>query len=400
MIFSKIGNLPDKFMSSFSRSVVIDLGTANTVIWTDDNKLINEPSVVAIQEADGESKVLAVGGYAKQMLGRTPKNTRAVRPMKDGVIGDFNIAKAMIKHFIERTDAHKSLIAPRVLIAVPAEATEVERKAIIDAAYSAGARSVFLLDEPMAAAIGAGLPVGAPQGSMVVDIGGGTTEIAVISLGGIVKAASCKFAGDKMDTCIMEYIRDKFQMTIGEYTAERIKILIGAAILPERAEVEEVVNERKIVENLGYSNIDEGFTLEDFESVDLYMRKNTNNYSDFELAKNKMLKIRGFDRAATRPREIELFSSQIICSLRPVFDEIIKAIRNVLEDTNPEVSSDIANSGIMLSGGGALIPYIERLFSEELGLKVYTAQDPLLCVIKGSVHVLNHFHDYKKILNH
>ncbi|WP_281284196.1 rod shape-determining protein [Candidatus Nesciobacter abundans] len=329
-----------------SKSLAIDLGTANTLILTHDGKLINEPSVVAIQENNGSKKVLCVGSEAKKMLGRTPENTYAIRPMRDGVISDFIIAEEMIKHFMRLANSDKGLINPKVIIGVPAGATIVERRAIQDAAKSAGARYVQLVKEPMAAAIGAGLPVSDPMGSMVVDIGGGTTEIAILSLGGIVIAESCRVGGDRMDSAIAEYVKNEFQISIGESTAELIKTRIGAATLPPGAE-------------------------------------------------DKSFIINGFDRVSGAPKRIEIKSSDVVKSIETPLIEICSRIKAVLDQAPPELASDIAESGICLSGGGALIKNIDVFFNSRLGLKFFPADDALMCVVKGAAKILYEMDDLK-----
>ncbi len=329
----------NKFSINLSRNVAIDLGTANTLVLTGDGKIINEPSVVAVQTNKYERKILAVGKEAKKMVGRTPEHIFAIRPMKDGVISDFGIAEEMIKHFMKLANSDKGILGPKVVIGVPVGATIVERRAIEDAAKSAGAREIQLIEEPMAAAIGANLPVSDPTGSMIVDIGGGTTEIAILSLGGIVFATSCKVGGDKLDECIASYVKEKFHITIGESTAEKIKTTVGAATLLENSE-------------------------------------------------NKSIEINGFDRVSGSPKKINIKSSDIIESIKDPLATIIYAIKTVIEKTPPEVASDIANVGIVLSGGGALLYNISELFSKKLGLKCVIADEPLLCVVKGVGKVL------------
>ncbi len=340
--------LSNKFAFHLSRTVAIDLGTANTLVLTGDGKIINEPSVVAIRTNKGEREILAVGKEAKKMVGRTPEHIFAIRPMKDGVISDFIVAEEMIKHFMKLANSDKGILGPKVIIGVPVGATIVERRAIKDAAKSAGAREVELIDEPMAAAIGADLPVSEPRGSMIVDIGGGTTEIAILSLGGIVFASSCKVGGDKLDECIADYVKNKFHITIGESTAELIKTTIGAASLVEDS-------------------------------------------------KDQSIEINGFDRATGIPKKIVIKSSDIIESISGPLATIISSIKNVIEKTPPEVASDIADVGIVLSGGGALLGNVSELFSSKLGLEFKIAKNPLMCVVNGLGKIVNESKENHKV---
>lgn len=325
----------------FSNDLSIDLGTANTLIYERDQGIVlDEPSVVAIRRdaTNNQSKVAAVGIEAKQMLGRTPGNITATRPLKDGVIADFYVTEKMLQHFIHKVHTNKFLKpSPRVLVCVPCGSTQVERRAIRESAIGAGAREVYLIEEPMAAAMGAGLPVEEASGSMVVDIGGGTTEVAIISLSGIVYAASVRIGGDRFDEAIINYVRRNYGSLIGETTAERIKHTIGAA----------------------------------FPSTDV-----------------KELEVRGRNLAEGVPRSFVLNSNEILEALQEPLHGIVGAVRAALEQAPPELSSDIAERGMVLTGGGALLKDLDRLLMEETGLPVLVAEDPLTCVARGGGRAL------------
>ena len=325
-----------------SADMAIDLGTANTLVYVKGKGIVlNEPSVVAIAEVKGKKHVLAVGEEAKQMLGRTPGNIRAIRPLRDGVIADFEVAEEMIKYFIRKVHNRRSFASPLVIVCVPSGSTAVERRAIQESAESAGARKVFLIEEPMAAAIGAGLPVTGPTGSMVVDIGGGTTEVAVLSLGGIVYARSVRVGGDKMDEAIIAYIRRNHNLLVGEGSAARIKEDIGSACAPEDGE---------------------GQTME----------------------------IKGRDLMNGVPKELVISQREIAESLAEPVGAIIEAVKVALEHTAPELAADIADKGIMLTGGGALLRGLDAEIRDHTGLPVSVADDPLSCVAIGCGRVLEH----------
>ena len=323
------------FRGMFSNDLSIDLGTANTLIYVHDQGVVlSEPSVVSIREDGNNRTAVAVGMEAKKMLGRTPENIKAIRPLKDGVIADFNITEKMLRYFIDKV--HKnSLIkpSPRVLICVPCKATQVERRAIKESAYGAGAREVFLIEEPLAAAIGAGLPIEEATGSMVMDIGGGTTETAVLSLGGAVYSNSIRVGGDKFDEYIISYIKRKYGCLIGEVTAEKIKIQIGRA----------------------YPNSKE--TLE--------------------------IEVRGRMLAEGVPRNIIISSQEVFEALNEPLSAMVEEAKATLEHVPPELASDVAEKGMVLTGGGALLRDIDKLFSEEIGIPVIVAEDPLTCVVRG-----------------
>jgi rod shape-determining protein MreB len=325
----------------FSSDLAIDLGTANTLVYVKNKGVvINEPSVVAVYRnpRTNRDEVLAVGGEAKQMLGKTPGSIRAVRPMKDGVIADFEITEHMLSYFIAKAHNRKTLVRPRIIVCVPFGITEVEKRAVRDSAKAAGAREVHLVEEPMAAAIGAGLPIRDPSGNMIVDIGGGTTEVAVISLAGIVLSESIRIAGDRMDEDIVQYIKRKFNLLTGEQTAEQIKINIGNAYpLPEEIKME----------------------------------------------------VKGRDLVSGIPKTVEISSEQIREALDETINSIIDAVRTALERTPPELASDIVDKGIILAGGGSLLRNLDVLLREVTGLPVTRAEDPMSCVALGAGKVLD-----------
>lgn len=324
-----------KFFDWFSNDLAIDLGTANCLVYAKDKGIIvNEPSVVAVHQGyRGETKVLAVGTEAKKMLGRTPGSIKAIRPMRDGVIADFEVTQAMLKHFIQKSMNGSKLVKPRIIICIPFGITQVEKRAVKESAEQAGAREVYLIEEPMAAAIGAGLPITDPSGNMIVDIGGGTTEVAVISLGGIVYSKSVRCAGDRFDESIISYIRKKYSLLIGERTAEMIKVSIGNA----------------------YPFDDEVKTYE----------------------------VKGRDLIAGAPKTIEVTSEEIREALSDPISEVIEAIKNSLEKTPPELAADIVDNGIILAGGGSLLANLDVLIKEKTGLPVSLSEDPLTCVVRG-----------------
>jgi rod shape-determining protein MreB len=336
----------------FSADMAIDLGTANTLVYVRGRGIVlNEPSVVAIKEEKGRKVVLAVGNEAKQMLGRTPGNIQAIRPLKDGVIADFDYAEQMIKYFICKVHNRRTFVTPTVVICVPFGSTAVERRAIEDSASQAGAHKVYLIEEPMAAAIGAGLPVTEPTGSMVVDIGGGTTEVAVLSLEGIVYARSIRVGGDKMDGAIVSYIRRNMNLLVGERSAERIKKEIGSACAPEDG-------------------------------------------SD-----GRSVEIRGRDLINGLPKEIVITERQVAESLIEPVADIVEAVKVALENTAPELAADIVDKGIVLTGGGALLANLDKVLRKATGLPVTVAEDPLTCVAKGCGETVDHLNRYKGVLS-
>ena len=333
-----------------SADMAIDLGTANTLVYVEGKGIVlNEPSVVAIVESRGKKKILAMGDEAKMMLGRTPGNIEAIRPLRDGVIADFEVAEEMIKHFIRKVHNRRSFASPQVIICVPSGSTAVERRAIQESAEAAGARKVFLIEEPMAAAIGAGLPVTEPTGSMVVDVGGGTTEVAVLSLGGIVYSSSVRVGGDKMDESIISYIRRHHNLLVGEASAERIKREIGTACPPESGVGEEI-------------------------------------------------EIKGRDLMVGVPRELLFDQRQIAEALSEPVGAIIEAVKSALEHTAPELGADIVDKGIVLTGGGALLGNLDHRLREATGLPISIAEDPLSCVVLGTGLCLENLKVLKSIL--
>jgi len=344
MIFNKLIGL-------FSNDLSIDLGTANTIVIAKGRGIIiNEPSVVAVKtEKYGQSKVLVVGHEAKEMVGKTPGNIKAIRPMKDGVIADFDMTEKMIRKFIEKAHGRSSLISPRIIICVPYGLTQVERKAVRESAMSAGAREVFLIEEPMAAAIGAGVDIRDPQGNLVVDIGGGTTEIGVVSLGGLVLSKSIRVAGDKIDQGIINYIRKKYNLLIGERVAEEIKINIGTAVSLDEP-LSMIVNGRDQVEGLLSS--------------------------------------------------VELTSDDARDAMREPLKEIAEALRDVLEIIPPDLAGDIVNHGIILTGGGALIRQLDKYLSEIVKIPVFVADEPLLAVARGTGRALEEINLLQELFEH
>lgn len=334
------------FFDFISNDVGIDLGTANTLVFVRGQGIVlNEPSVVAVEKATG--KVLAVGSAAKEMLGRTPGEISAIRPLKDGVIADFEISEKLLSDFIRRVVRHKYLMKPRIVISVPSGITEVEKRAVRDSAENAGAREVFLLQEPMAAAIGVGLPVDQPSGIMVIDIGGGTSEIAVIALNGIVNNISVRIAGDEMNDSIVMYLKKNYNLLIGELTAEEIKIKIGSA---------------------------------------------------FPLEKELSMDVKGRDLVAGVPKNLKLSSVQVREALVEPIERIVEAVRQSLERTPPELASDILERGIILTGGGALLRGLDRRLRQETNLPVNVADDPLTCVVRGTGKVLENMLQYSKVI--
>jgi len=339
-IFKKLGQF-------WSTDMAIDLGTANTLVFVKGEGIVlNEPSVVAIIEEKGRKSVLAVGDEAKTMLGRTPGNITAVRPLRDGVIADFVVTEEMIKHFIKKVHKNKSFANPNILICVPTGSTPVERKAIQDSALAAGARKVKLIEEPIAAAIGAGLPISEATGSMVVDIGGGTTEIAILSLGGVVYAHSLRIAGDAMDAAIIAYMKKQFNLLIGEASAEKIKKEIGTAIPT---------------------------------SGNTYLMK-------------------GRDIRSGTPKEITLKEEDTSEALKPILAQILGGIKEALESTPPELSADLVDMGLVLTGGGALLKNLDKMITKETGLPVEIAEDPLSCVAIGTGKALDQEETFSNML--
>ena len=337
----------EKITKIWSQDMAIDLGTANTlVVLKGQGVVLNEPSVVAVVEEKGKKSVLAIGDEAKTMLGRTPGNIQAIRPLRDGVIADFIVTEEMIKHFIKKV--HKRTLAnPRILISVPTGSTPVERKSIQDSALAAGARKVQLIEEPIAAAIGAGLPISEATGSMVVDVGGGTTEIAIMSLGGVVYSNSLRTAGNAMDQALQDYMRSEYNLLIGDSTAEKIKKEIGTAIP----------------------------------------------------ASNNTYAVKGRDIRSGTPKEVNISENDTAEALNPIIKQLVKGIKDALENTPPELSADLVDMGMTLSGGGALLKNIDKRFSKETGLPVNIADDPLACVAIGTGKALEQRETFAHMLS-
>lgn len=328
----------------FIKKIGIDLGTANTLVFVPGRGLIiNEPTVVAISIND--NRILAVGNEAKEMLGRTPDTIIASRPMKDGVIADYRVTEAMLRYFINKTTGSIRIFRPEVLVAVPAGITSTERRAVVDATLNAGAKAAYIVKEPVLAAIGAGIPINEPVGHMIIDVGGGTSEVAVISLGGIVAWASARVGGNKLDQAIAEHLRKKHNLAIGERTAEEIKIAIGSA-LPQKQE-------------------------QTFET-------------------------RGRDLLTGLPKNVVVKTNEITEAIADNLREIVQTIKNVLHDTPPELSADVMDKGMVLSGGGALLKNLDELITQATGVPCYMAEDPLLCVAKGAGIALEHLEVYKR----
>lgn len=328
----------------FKKRIAIDLGTANTLVYVPKKGIVaNEPSVVAVSVDD--NRIVAIGNEAREMLGRTPDIITASKPLKDGVIADYRITQAMLRHFIDKVSGSFRLGRPELMISVPAGVTSTERRAVIDAASAAGAKRTYIIREPVAAAIGAGVPIAAPAGNLVVDIGGGTTEVAIISLGGIVAQNSVRVGGDKIDQAIADYVRKKYSLVVGDQTAEDIKKEIGSAL---------------------------------------------------PLDKPMTMQIRGRDMVAGLPKTITLNSTEITEAMSDSLDEIILAVRAVLEQTPPELSSDIIDRGMVMTGGGALLRNIDKLMTKVTGVPSYVAEEPLLCVAKGTGIALENLDDYMR----
>jgi len=338
-VFSKLSNL-------LTNDVAIDLGTANTLVFVKGNGIVlNEPSVVAVDQST--RKVYAVGLEAKAMLGKTPQHIEAIRPMKDGVIADFQITEMMLREFIRKSQKKKLFIRPRIVIAVPSGITEVEKRAVRDSAEHAGAREVYLIAEPIAAAIGVGLPVDKPSGNMIIDIGGGTTEIAVIALDGIVANSSIRVGGDEMDDAIVNYVKRTYNLLIGEQSAEHIKIKIGTAV-----------------------KLDKPLTME----------------------------VKGRDLVAGIPKNLKLTSDEIRDAISEPIAQIVEALKNALEQTPPELAADIVDRGIVMTGGGSMLRGLDTLLKEKTNLPINVVDDPLLCVVLGAGKVLDDLHMYDRIL--
>ena len=336
----------DRLANYFSNDIAIDLGTANTLVYIKGNGIVlNEPSVVAVEQKT--KKVYAVGAEAKAMLGKTPDHIVAIRPLKDGVIADFEITEVMLREFIRKAQRKRFFIRPRIVIAVPSGITEVERRAVTDSAQNAGAREVYLIAEPVASAIGVGLPVDKPSGNMVIDIGGGTTEIAVIALNGIVTDMSIRIAGDEMDEAIVIHIKKAYNLLIGDQTAEHVKMVIGSAT---------------------------------------------------KLKKEEEMEIKGRDLVSGIPKTLKISSAEVREALAEPLVQIVAAVKQALEQTPPELAADIVDRGIVMTGGGSLLRGLDVLLKEETNLPINVVEDPLTCVVLGCGKVLSNLHQYERII--
>lgn len=334
-------------MSRFVKRLGIDLGTANSLVWlAGEGVVLNEPTVVAVSLQD--RKVLAVGHEAKEMLGRTPGSIRATRPMRDGVVADYIVTEAMLRFFIQKVMGKRFLFKPEVMICVPAGCTQVERRAVLDATLSAGAKSAYLIDEPLAAAIGANIPIAEASGNMILDIGGGAAEAAVISLGGVVVSKSVRVGGGKLDQAIISWVKRQFNLSIGDQTAEKIKVEIGSAII---------------------------------------------------LPKIKRMKVRGRDSISGLPREIDLTSNDVTEALSRPVGRIIQMVKTVLEEVPPELASDIIDKGIVMSGGSSQLTNLDVLLTQETGVPCHVAEDPMMCVVRGTGVALENIDVYRRSIN-
>ena len=330
----------------FSKKIGIDLGTANSLVYlAGEGVVLNEPTVVAVTLED--KRVVAVGSEAKDMLGRTPGNIVASRPMKDGVIADYQITEAMLAYFINKVAGKRRVFKPDVMVCVPSGCTQVERRAVVDATLAAGARAVYLIEEPLAAAIGAQIPIANPSGNLIVDSGGGSTEAAVISMGGVVAHASVRMSGNKLDEIIATYIRKKYNLIIGERSAEEVKIKLGDALPDDKA-------------------------------------------------KEKSMEVRGRDAFSSLPRVSSVTVDEVNKAISPILNQMISAIKNVLEQTPPELAADIVDKGIVLSGGSALLKNLDKLVTRQIGVAAVIAEDPMLCVVRGTGVALENLELYKK----
>ena len=349
--------------SNWRKRIGIDLGTANSLVWlAGAGVVLNEPTVVAVTVDD--NRVVAVGNEAKEMLGRTPGNIMATRPLRDGVIADYRITEAMLSFFIDRVVGRNRIFKPEVMICVPSGVTQVERRAVLDATLSAGANIAYLIEEPLAAAIGAKIPIAAASGHMIVDVGGGSTEAAVISLGGVVVHKSARVAGNKLDEAIANYIKKKYNLIIGERMAETIKMTVGDA-LPEK----------KIGE-----------------------KEKTHQPSTIHDLRSSSMEVRGRDTVSGLPRMVELTSTEIAEAITPTLHQIIVAIKSVLEETPPELAADIIDKGIVMAGGTSLLRNFDKLMTQMTGVVCHVAEDPLLCVVRGTGVALENIDLYKRTI--
>jgi rod shape-determining protein MreB and related proteins len=353
--------------SMFTKRIGIDLGTANSLVWlAGSGVVLDEPTVVAVTTDDG--RVVAVGNEAKDMLGRTPGNITASRPMRDGVIADYRITEEMLRYFIDRAVGRNRIFKPEVMICVPTGASQVERRAVVDATLAAGARMAYLIEEPLAAAIGAKIPIAQASGHMIVDIGGGSTEAAVISLGGVVVHKSARVAGNKLDEAIAQYVKRNFNLIIGERMSENIKIHIGDAIQSEPKT----------------------------QNTNPKIKTNPPVSSEFSVLSSESMEVRGRDAITGLPRIITLTRAEVTGALAPVLHHIITAIKNVLEETPPELAADIIDKGIVMAGGTSLLRNLDKLVTQMTGVPAHVADDPLLCVVRGTGVAIENIELYKR----
>ena len=361
----------------FTKRIGIDLGTANSLVWlAGTGVVLNEPTVVAITVDD--NRVVAVGNEAKDMLGRTPGNITATRPMRDGVIADYKITEAMLSYFIDRTVGKNRFFKPEVMICVPTGVTQVERRAVMDATLSAGAKVVYIIEEPLASSIGAKIPIAQASGNMIVDIGGGSTEAAVISLGGVVVHRSARVAGNKIEEAIAQYIKRQYNLIIGERMAETIKITIGDAL--ERSE---------------HSSAGEAGKAENREQK----TEGVNSTSNFRSPLSDSMEVRGRDAISGLPRMITLTRKEITAAIMPVLQQIIGAVKQVLENTPPELAADIIDKGIVMAGGTSLLTNLDKLMTRETGVVCHVAEEPLLCVVRGTGVAIENIELYKRTVS-
>ncbi len=376
-------------MFTFTKRIGIDLGTANSLVWlAGTGVVLNEPTVVAV--AVDDNRVVAVGNEAKEMLGRTPVNIVATRPMRDGVIADYRITEAMLSYFIDRVAGRNRFFKPEVMICVPSGVTQVERRAVLDATLSAGARVAYLIEEPLAAAIGAKIPIAQASGHMIVDIGGGSTECAVISLGGVVVHNSARVAGNKIDEAIAVYVKKKYNLIIGERMAETIKLTIGDAMGKEQS----------AMSNSPRTRSGEAGQLSAKKESGEKLKAERGDLPAGEVGlKATIMEVRGRDTVAGLPRMIELTRAEITDAISPVLHQIISAVKGVLENTPPELAADIIDKGIVMAGGTSLLRNLDKLMTQMTGVVAHVAEDPLLCVVRGTGVAMENIELYKRSIS-
>lgn len=382
----------------FGKRLGIDLGTANSLVYlVGEGVVLNEPTVVAVTVDDGA--VVAVGNEAKQMLGRTPGNITASRPMRDGVIADYEVTESMLRYFMDRACGNSRFFKPEVMICVPAGVTQVERRAVLDATLSAGARVAYLIDEPLAAAIGAKIPIANPSGNMIVDIGGGSTEAAVISLGGVVVHKSARVAGNKVDEAIITHVRRKYNLQIGERTAEEIKITIGSAVRVGARGVSKDQSLKTTTYPINSARVNPQAVGETIISGGKFDTSGKSGLQDLPAKQVTSMEVRGRDAATGLPRVISLTTDEVVEAIAPILSQIVTAVKGVLEETPPELASDIIDRGVVLSGGTSLLRNLDKLMTQIIGVPVHVADDPLFCVVKGCGIAMENIDLYKKSVN-